>query len=95
MSHSLALPPKLFLYSLLISKSPVESVVLGQAKAEWCFEISYPTLMPSVNQEVLQFVTHCSGWCHRVGSCGNARWVAGRSSRTLRTFPEAEFWQLV
>jgi len=69
--------------------------VLCHPKAALGFEISYPTPMPSVNQEMLQFVSHYSGWCYRVGSCGNARSVAGVSSGSLRTFSEAEFCQLV
>lgn len=94
MSHNRVLPSKLFFYILLSSKSPMESMVLCPSKAASRFEISYPTLMPSVNQEMLQFVTHHSGWCYRVGSYGNARWVAGMSSGSLRTFSEAEFCQV-
>lgn len=48
--------------------------------------ISYPTLMPSVNQEMLQFVTHYSELCYRVESCGDARSVAGMSSGSLGLF---------
>lgn len=81
---------KLFFYILLTSKSPRNLWYYAYLRLPRVLKsltpISYPILMPSVNQEMLQFVTHYSELCYRVGSCGNARSVAGMSSGSLSLF---------
>lgn len=78
MSHSLVLVSKLFLCTLLTSKSHMESVV---PMPTCCgFWNRLPHAGASCQSGNVVICNVLPWWCYRVGSCGKARLVAGVSS---------------